>query len=83
VVTLWDLLIAVPTQPVQELMEPDVISILPGEPARAAAEKIAKYNLLAIPVINAAGILEGVITVDDAIDVLLPADRKRKQHRMY
>jgi CBS domain-containing protein len=83
VVTLWDLLIAAPTQPVQELMEPDVISILPGEPAKAVAEKIAKYNLLAIPVINAAGILEGVITVDDAIDVLLPADRKRKQRRMY
>jgi len=29
------------------------------------------------------GILEGVVTVDDALDVLLPADRRRKPTRMY
>ncbi len=83
VVSLWDLLIAAPEQLLQELMEADVISVLPDASARAVAEKIAKYNLLAVPVINAEGILEGLITVDDAIDVLLPADRKRKRDRRY
>jgi Mg/Co/Ni transporter MgtE len=44
---------------------------------------MAKYNLLAVPVINATGILEGVVTVDDALDVLLPNTRRRKPRRMY
>ena len=32
---------------------------------------------------SAEGVLEGVVTVDDALDVLLPSDRKRKPKRMY
>jgi hypothetical protein len=83
VLSIWDLLIAQPGQLLQNLMEPDVLSVLPDTSARAAAEMMAKYNLLALPVINANGILEGEITVDDALDVLLPADRKRKRNRMY
>ncbi len=83
VVSLWDLLIASPTQPLQEFMETDVISVEPEIDPRTVAEIIAKYNLLAVPVISKAGILEGVVTVDDALDVLLPADRRRKPPRMY
>ena len=83
VVSLWDLLIAPPTQSLQELMETDVISVEPETDPRTVAEIMAKYNLLAVPVISKAGILEGVVTVDDALDVLLPADRRRKPPRMY
>ena len=83
VVSLWDLLIAQPSQSLQELMETDVISVEPETDPRAVAEIMAKYNLLAVPVISKAGILEGVVTVDDALDVLLPADRRRKPPRMY
>jgi magnesium transporter len=81
--TLWDLLVADSQQILQDIMEPDVISVLPDASARQVAETIAKYNLLVVPVINASGFIEGVVTVDDAIDVLLPADRKRKRNRMY
>jgi hypothetical protein len=81
--SLWDLLAAPPEKSLQDLMEPDVISVLPDTPARAVAEKIAKYNLLAVPVVSADGILQGVVTIDDAIDVLLPADSKRKRNRMF
>ncbi|HZO72684.1 MAG TPA: CBS domain-containing protein [Ktedonobacteraceae bacterium] len=83
VVSLWDLLIAQPTQSLQELMETDVISVEPETDPRMVAEIMAKYNLLAVPVISKAGILEGVVTVDDALDILLPADRRRKPPRMY
>jgi magnesium transporter len=44
---------------------------------------MAKYNLLAVPVVNPSGILEGVVTVDDALDVLLPNAHKRKPRGMY
>lgn len=82
VVSLWDLLIATPTQLLQALMETDVITVHPEADPHAVAEIIAKYNLLAVPVVSAAGILQGVVTVDDALDVLLPAER-RKSTRMY
>lgn len=83
VVSLWDLLAASPEQSLRELMETDIVSVQTDTEPREVAEIIAKYNLLAVPVINAAGILEGVITVDDALDVLLPNERRRKPRRMY
>src|SRR5262249_42890808 len=83
VVSLWDLLVAAPTQLLEELMETDIISVQPDSDPRAVAEIMAKYNLLAVPVVSEEGILEGVVTVDDALDVLLPSDRRRKPKRMY
>lgn len=83
IVSLWDLLIASPTQTLQEIMEKDIISVQPDTNPREVAETIAKYNLLAVPVLNDAGILEGVITVDDVLDILLPPERRRKPTRMY
>lgn len=82
-VSLWDLLAATPTQTLQELMESDITRVMPDTDAHEVAETMAKYNLLAIPVINAEGKLEGVVTIDDAIDVLLPPERRRRSSRMY
>jgi magnesium transporter len=83
VVSLWDLLVAPPTQPLQEIMETDFITVQPDTDPRTVAEIMAKYNLLAVPVVNGEGMLEGVVTVDDALDVLLPNERRRKPTRMY
>jgi magnesium transporter len=84
VVSLWDLLIAAPTQRLEDLMEKDVITVQPENGAQEVAEIIAKYNLLAVPVVSTQNILEGVVTVDDALDVLLPPERRRRPNRsMY
>lgn len=83
VASLWDLLAAPPSQSLQELMETDLITVQPDMDAHTVAQIMAKYNLLAVPVVNKDGILEGVVTVDDALDVLLPADKRRKPTRMY
>ena len=83
VVSLWDLLAAPPTRQLHELMETDVVAVRTDTEPRIVAETMAKYNLLAVPVLNDSGILEGVVTVDDALDVLLPTARKRKPPRMY
>ncbi len=82
IVSLWDLLIADAAQPLQELMETDLVTVQPDAEPRAVAEVMAKYNFLAVPVVSEAGVLEGVITIDDALDILLPGER-RKAHRMY
>jgi magnesium transporter len=83
VVSLWDLLVAEPTQLLQDIMETDLITVQPDSDPYTVAEIMAKYNLLAVPVVNAEGMLEGVVTVDDALDVLLPKERRRKPTRMY
>jgi magnesium transporter len=83
VVSLWDLLVAPPAQLLQEIMETDLIAVQPDTEPQLVAEIMAKYNLLAVPVVNAEGMLEGVVTVDDALDVLLPNERRRKPTRMY
>ena len=83
VVSIWDLLSASPSQQLHELMETDVIAVRTDTDPRTVAEIMAKYNLLAVPVVNTTGIIEGVVTVDDALDVLLPSARKRKPRRMY
>ena len=82
-VSLWDLLIAPLPQPLQELMETDLITVQLDTDSRTVAQKMAKYNLFAIPVVNNSGHLEGVVTVDDALDVLLPNDKRRRPTRMY
>ncbi len=83
VVSLWDLLVAVPTQQLQHLMERDVVTVKPDDDPHTVAEVMAKYNLLAVPVVNEGQELIGVVTVDDALDVLLPAERRRRPKRMY
>ncbi len=83
VVSIWDLLVAQLSQPLQELMKTDLITVQPDTDRLTVAQVMAKYNLLAVPVVSPEGILEGVVTVDDALDVLLPADRRRKPTRMY
>src|SRR6266571_8517650 len=83
VVSIWDLLVAQLSQPLQELMKTDLITVQPDTDRLTVAQVLAKYNLLAVPVVSPEGILEGVVTVDDALDVLLPADRRRKPTRMY
>ena len=83
VVSLWDLLVAPSTQLLQEIMDTDLITVHPNTEPRMVAEIMAKYNLLAVPVVNVEGILEGVVTVDDALDILLPNERRRKPTRMY
>ena len=83
VISLWDLLVAPPAQLLQEIMDVDLITVKPDAEPRVVAEIMAKYNLLAVPVVNEEGILEGVVTVDDALDILLPNERRRKPTRMY
>jgi CBS domain-containing protein/sporulation protein YlmC with PRC-barrel domain len=82
-VSVWDLLVADSSQPLQEIMETDVVTVPPDADPQDVAEIMAKYNLLAVPVVSEGNILEGVVTVDDALDVLLPEDRRRKPTRMY
>jgi len=44
---------------------------------------VARYNLLAVPVVDKEGVLEGIVTVDDAIDTLLPHPARLRIPRIF
>lgn len=69
VISLRDLLLARSRQTVAEIMEADPVVIqVDGEQEEAAA-LIARYDLLAVPVVDEAGRMVGIVTQDDAMDV--------------
>lgn len=69
-VNLRQLIVADPTTRISEIMEPDVISVPVGTDQEQCARLMARYDLLALPVVNGDNLLLGVITHDDLVDVL-------------
>lgn len=65
-----DLLTAEPDEVIEQMMDRNVISVYTDTDQEEAAEKLSRYDLLSLPVIDAVGVLCGVITADDAMDVL-------------
>ena len=70
VVTAKDLLLARPDQLIDEIMEENVISVMTSDDKETVIQLFDKYDMLALPVVDAENRLIGIITVDDAIDVM-------------
>lgn len=71
VLPIHRVLTARPGQVVSEFMTADPIRVLPETDQQEAARLIARYDLLTLPVVNAAGQILGIVTIDDTIDVLV------------
>ena len=69
-VSAKDLLTAAEDAAIRDLMTADVISVGTLTDREAAARLLAKYDLLALPVLDGEARMVGIVTVDDAIDVL-------------
>ena len=70
VVSLRELVRASGQTPVKDIMLGDVVRVLVSADQEDVASLVARYNLLALPVIDPGNQLVGVITVDDIIDVI-------------
>ncbi|HEY2774860.1 MAG TPA: magnesium transporter [Candidatus Binatia bacterium] len=70
-VSLKDLIMAGPATAVTDVMRRRPISVGVHEPQERVAQKISKYNLLAVPVLEKEGRVVGFVTVDDVIDVMV------------
>ena len=70
-VTVKDLLLAQDDDmKIEELMETNVISVNTHTDQEDVAQMFAKYNFLALPVVDAESRMVGIITFDDAMDVM-------------
>lgn len=69
-VTVKDLLLADESAEIREVMEDNVICVTTHEDKEVVADIFQKYDLVVLPVVDAENRLVGIITVDDAIDVL-------------
>ncbi len=83
VLSLSDLILARPETPIRELMHHRIFSVNLYDSQDEVAQAIAKYNLLAIPVIDDQNYLHGIVTSDDALDGIIPTAWKKRLPRLY
>lgn len=69
-VSLRDLIMANETTPVGEIMKTDLVSVTAEADQEEAARIIRDYDLLALPVVDSSGRLVGIVTHDDAVDIV-------------
>jgi magnesium transporter len=70
VLSLRQLLTVPPRKQLRDIMTREVISVRTDVDQEEVAQLVAKYNVLAIPVVDDTNKLMGLITVDDVIDVM-------------
>jgi len=70
-VSLRDLVMAELDQPVAAVMRKKPVTVGARDDQEVVANKIAKYNLLAVPVLEEDGSAVGFVTVDDVVDVMI------------
>ncbi len=80
-VSLRDIILAKPDAKLEQLMETDVISVRVDDDQEHVAREIAKYNFIAIPVVDNQNRLVGIVTHDDAADVLLEEATEDQQRQ--
>jgi Mg/Co/Ni transporter MgtE len=83
VFSLRDLLAVPESRKVRDFMNSGPVAVLTDAGEDEITGLIAKYNLLALPVVDDKNVLHGIITVDDAIDLVLPLAWKKRLPRIF
>lgn len=82
VIALRSLILSDPAAPLERVMRSDLQVAHVDDAASDVAHKIAEYNLLALPVVDQVGDILGIVTFDDAIEILLPKDWRQRLPRL-
>ncbi len=77
VLSLRDLIVARPQTQISSIMIRDVVAVHLDAGKKEVAAVLSKYNLLAVPVVDEDLRIQGLVTVDDALDAVLPESVKR------
>ena len=70
VISLRDLIVSSPDTRVADIVERELFTVGPDDDQEQVAEMMSKYDLLALPVVDESGRILGIVTVDDALDVM-------------
>ena len=95
VLSVRDLLLAEEDDLIEEIMDPDVVWAKTTDDKEDVAQALSKYDFLAMPIVDLEKRLVGIVTVDDAMDVIeeettedfekmaamLPSDKPYLAHR--
>jgi len=68
--SLRQLVVVPPETPLKEFMSTDVFSVQTDMDQEEVAKIVARYDILAVPVVDGSNRLVGIVTVDDVIDIL-------------
>ena len=68
--SLRQLVVVAPETPLKEFMSTDVFSVQTDMDQEEVARIVARYDILAVPVVDDSNRLVGVVTVDDVLDIL-------------
>lgn len=83
VISLRDLIVAQPSTIVEEFMVSKVVHVHPDAHVEEIAQTLSDYNLLALPVVDEENRLQGIITVDDALEEILPEGWRRRIPKLW
>jgi Mg/Co/Ni transporter MgtE len=83
VFSLSNLIFAPPDQPVSAFMETRVQTVSLYADQESVAQTVAKYDLVAVPVVDDQHHLHGIVTADDALDKMIPTAWKKRLPRFY
>ena len=81
--SLKELIIADPKDKVCDFMRRHIISVDLLTQQDEVAKLVAKYDILAVPVVDEQRRLRGIVTIDDALDVIIPTKWKKRFPRIY
>ena len=76
VVSVYTLILSDKDARIGDIMNPNVISVKTSEDRESAANILMKYDFLALPVVDNENRLVGIITIDDAVDVISEEDEE-------
>lgn len=82
-ISLRSLILADPTYQLSQVMRDKFQFAHPNDDAEEVAQTIAEYNLLALPVVDDLGEIAGIVTVDDAMEILLPKNLNKRLPRLF
>jgi CBS domain-containing protein len=83
IVRLRDLLLSAGDTCLEDIMDTELVWVHPDEDKERAARTMAEYNLIALPVLDEDERILGIITVDDAMEVLLPERLSRRLPHVF
>ena len=81
--SLNNLIFAPPNQMVSDFMTTRIITVNLTDDQETVAMTVAKYDLIAIPVVDDQNHLHGIVTADDALDKIIPTAWKKRLPRFY